>query len=382
MVLAVGLTACASSTPAPPPLDTNTDETSGLFRPDQIAAILAASGIEYVPISDMPVARQEVPALMSRPSKNTGPMDPFVEVKRRPDGRPHLESSRPGPEVEALFDAGTSACEARDFEAARTIYARAVELAPDYFKAYTYLGNSLYQLGDYRRAEVAFERALSINPIDYQALLFLGDTYYQLGDYGRSKSVLTRAFMINRDNPAVLERLQAALAKLSLRVRDVRLAPPVKIQRVAHRRVEMRFDKDQGLRWLALAACMACWAYEDECRGRSPVDEDPLRLQMHRECLINQAASIAVRRAHEEELGVSEGLLLDAIEDGYLEAIIFWEIIASHAPVVILLLPEAVQADILEYIERYVFQTTQVVELTPTRPAPSSVLAALADVPR
>ncbi len=360
----MALAACARATPPADPAPAGgiaPDEASGLYRPDQIIAILEASGIEYAIVSDFAVSRQEVPNLMSRPSKQTGPMDPFVEVKRRPDGRPHLESSRPTPELEALFEAGTAAFEARDYQAARALYVKAIELEPGYFKAYTYLGNSLYQLGDYRRAEVAFAKALSINPVDYQALLFLGDTYYQLGEYGRSKAMLTRAFMLNRENAAVLERLQAVLAKLALRVRDLRLQPPVKIQRVAHERVEIRFDKDRGLRWLALAACMACWAYEDECRARSPVDEDPLRLQMHRECLINQAASIAVRRAHEEELEVSESLLLDAIEDGYLEAIIFWEIIASHAPVVILLLPEAVQEDILEYIERYVFVSTQVV---------------------
>lgn len=355
--------ACASapSPPATPAAAIEPEEDSGLFRPDQIIAILEASGIEYAIVSDEPVSRKAVPDVMARPSKRTGPMDPFVEVKRRPDGRPHLESSKPTPELEAMFEAGSTAFEAHDYEAARTFYVKAIELEPDYFKSYTYLGNALYQLGDYRRAEEAFEKALSINPVDYQALLFLGDTYYQLGEYPRAKAMLTRAFMINRDNPAVLERLQAVLAKHALRIRDVRLEPPVKIRRVAHEKVEMRLDKDRGLRWLALAACMACWAYEDRCNARSPVDEDPLRLQMHRECLINQAASIAVRRAHDEELEVNESLLLDAIEDGYLEAIIFWEIIASHAPVVILLLPEAVQADILEYIERYVFVSTQVV---------------------
>ena len=201
-------------------------DESGLYRPDQIIQILEGSGIEYTIVSDAVVSSQELTDILVRPARRTGPMDPFFEIERRPDGRPHLKSHGPSPEVETLFDAAQLAFEANDYDAARRLYARAIEVEPDYFKAYTYLGNSLYLLGDYRRAELAFEKALSLNPVDYQALLFLGDTYYQLGEYARSKTVLTRAFMLNRRNPIVLERLQASLAKMRLRVREKRLSPP------------------------------------------------------------------------------------------------------------------------------------------------------------
>jgi hypothetical protein len=60
-----------------------------------------------------------------------------------------------------------------------------------------------------------------------------------------------------------------------------------------------------------------------------------------------------------EAIGPDEKVLLGAIEDGYLEAIIFWEIVAVRAPVVILLLPDTVKDQIVEYIDRYVFESTQ-----------------------
>jgi tetratricopeptide (TPR) repeat protein len=356
--------ACASPARNVEPAPASTSivaDSGGLLRPDQILSILEDSGIHYRIVSDGEVAHGELIDMLDPPVRHTGPVDPFFEVVRRDDGRPHLKSSRPSEDVEELFTHAREAFDARQFEIARDLYLEAAKIEPGYFKTYTYVGNALFWLGDYRRAEVAFEHALEINPVDYQALLFLGDTHYQLGDYVRSKEILTRAFMLNRTNPLVLERLQASLAKLDLRVRSGRLEPNVRIERVTRDRVDLHFDKESGMRWLALTACVACWAYEDQCRERAPEDEDPLRIRMYRECLINQAASIAVRKAKDQTVGADEEVLLDAIENGFLEAIIFWEVIAKHAPLVILLLPDEVQRDILRYIQQYVFVSTQVV---------------------
>lgn len=360
----VAVAACASRAPAPnaTPVDpVIASDGAELFRPDQILAILEQSGIHYRIVSDAEVDNSQLIDIVDPPVRHTGPVDPFFEVIRRPDGRPHLQSSRPSESVEPLFSHAREAFDSRQFDLALDLYLKAMEIEPGYFKTYTYAGNALFWLGDYRRAEVAFEHALEINPVDYQALLFLGDTYYQLGDYSRSKDTLTRAYMLNRTNPLVLERLQASLAKHKLRVRPGRLAPSVKIERVSRDRVDLHFDRDNGMRWLALTACVACWSYEGQCNQRAPEDEDPLRIRMYRECLINQAASIAVRKSKAQPIGADEEMLLDAIENGFLEAIIFWEVIAKHAPLVILLLPDEVKRDILRYIQRYVFVSTQVV---------------------
>jgi hypothetical protein len=186
--------------------------------------------------------------------------------------------------------------------------------------------------------------------------------------------------MLNRTNEAVRDRLRIVLAKLNLHIRGSRLDPKVRIEQVARTSVKIHFDSASGLRWLALATCMACWAYENACGDRSLERDDPLRLEMYRECLINQAASIAVRRDQgESDLMLDERSLLEAIEVGYLEAIIFWEVLAQTAPVVILLLPEQVQHQIEAYIQRYVFASSQIADAG--RPAPRA-LAALTEFPR
>lgn len=362
---------CATSS-APPPLPTTEaaapapaargdGKAPPLLRPDQVFAILEKSEITYDLVSSEELEAIDLAEVVALPLPPPRPVDPYLEIKRDPGGRLRMLSSRPPEAAAEIFEKAGDAFAAREYEVARALYAKAVEVAPEYFKSYTYLGNALFFLGDYTRAEQLFLRALSLNPLDYQALLFLGDTYYQLGDYGRSKAALTRAYMMNRTNPAVEQRLSATLAKLRLRVREERLMPAVRIEQTGPKEVALRFDRSQGLRWISLATCMACWSFEPECRQRAPEEQDPLRLGMYRECLIHQAAAIAVRKQQEMELPRDEEVLLDAIEGGFLEAIVFWEVIARVAPAVILLLPDEVQEEILRYIEKYVFVSTMVV---------------------
>lgn len=335
--------------------------SDGLFRPDKIFAILERSPRTYEIASAHDVERSELPEVMPALRGQARPIDPYLEVKLDEDDHVRLESSRPPPEIADVFERAGQAFAARDYHAAEALYAKAIKEEPTYFKSYTYIGNVYYFLRDLTRAEAAFTRAIELNPVDYQAHLFLGDTYFQMGEFVRAKESLTRAFMLNRTNEVVIERLRATLAKVDLRVRSHRLSPRIRIER-AGENVVLHFDKSGGLRWLALSACLACWTFESECGDRADEDVDPLRLSMYRECLINQAASIAVRAGKEdEEISNDEALLLGAIEDGYLEAIIFWEIVASRAPVVIMLLPEPVKGQIFEYIDRYVFESTRLI---------------------
>lgn len=351
----------ASGTGASASLDRD-PETGGLLRPDQIFRILEGSRIRYTVESTRPVAPAAVAEMVDQPVQRTRPVDVYVALEDDDsEGPRRVHSHRPPAEIAELFGVGGEAFSRGAYEAAARFYSKAVEARPDYFKSYTYLGRSLFYMDEYRGAERALARALELNPVDYQALLFLGDTYYQLGQFERAKTLLTRAYMLNRNSDTVQDRLQATLAKLKLQIRDGRLAPRVRVERTEERTVEMRFHPDGALRWRALAACMACWAYEDQCQARASRDEDPLRLSMYRECLINQAVSIAMRREQAEDVAPEESALLSAIEDGYLEAIIFWEVVAEVAPMVIFLLPEAVQEDILRYIEQYVFVSTRVV---------------------
>ena len=368
------LTACASGPPsasAPashglvtvPSLE---GDENALFRPDQIFAILDGSPIEYSIKSDASVIGRNMAQLVRGSLRRFLPVD--VYLWREPggiDAPARVLSRRPPADIARLFSQANDAAEEGDHEAAHRLYAEAIERQPNYFKTYTYLGNTLHVLGELRLAEAAFQRALDLNPIDYQALLFLGDTYMQLGDYEAAKTALTRAFMLNRTNEAVQDRLRVTLARLMLRVRSARLNPEVRIRKRGEGKVEIGVDRERGFRWLALAACMACWAYEDQCAQRSSEDDDPLRIAMYRECLAHQAVSIAARQEEDESsVPRDERELLQAIQDGFLGAIVFWEVLAQVAPRVIFVLPDRFHDEILQYIEKYVIVSTAVAQFS------------------
>ncbi len=337
------------------------DDRDALFRPDRIFAILEASSRHYEIASNDDLDPQQIPEVVPEQRGHAREIDPYLEVKLDAHERIKLVSSRPPPEIAEIFEHAVIAADARDFHTARDLYAKAIEVAPRYFKTYTNIGKTFFFLGQLDLAEAAFSQAIELNPVDYEAYLFLGDTYYVLSEYGRAKESLTRAYMLNRTDEDVEEKLRETLAKIDLRIRANRLSPRIRIERSGED-VVLKFDKVRGLRWLALSACLACWAYESECGERASQDADPLRLSMYRECLINQAASIAVRMGREgEQIGPDERVLLGAIEDGFLEAIIFWEIVAARAPVVILLLPDSVKDQILQYIDRYVYESTSLI---------------------
>lgn len=336
------------------------DGPGGLLRPDQIFEILETSPITYAIETDAEVGSKGLAEVTDQPIPRSRPIDAYVHVMGG-DGPRRVVSERPPAEIAELFGRAGEAFTKGDLEAARALYGEAIEVAPDYFKTYTFYGNTLHLLGHHVEAEANFLKALELNPNDYQAFLFLGDAYYAMGQYHRAKAVLLRAFMLNKSSEAVQDRLQTTLAKLDLRLRTERLHPDFELERTSDDRVDMRFQAEDSMRWLALAACMACWAYEDQCAGRSTPEDDPLRLSMYRECLINHAAALAVRRDNDSALAPDEAPLLKAIEEGYLEAIIFWEVLGDVAPLVIYLLPDEVQEDIVRYIERFVIVSTRLV---------------------
>ena len=186
--------------------------SDGLFRPDRIFSILEASPRRYEIASAGEVDRRELPELVPTPTGHARPIDPYLIVEHDLEGRVKLETARPPPSIGDVFEQAGRAFAAHDYGAAQELYAQAIEIEPNYFKSYTYIGNVYYFLADLEAAEAAFQRALQLNPNDYQAHLFLGDTYFEMGEFARAKDALLRAFMLNRSNDVVRERLRGRAA--------------------------------------------------------------------------------------------------------------------------------------------------------------------------
>lgn len=350
-------------------------EREGPLRPDEILVILERSDIMYDLDSEDDIQATDITAVVQDSSLPSRPVNPFYEVIRDEMGQRRLKTSLPPDHVATLFQEADLAFAAKEFRAAEALYTQAVKEAPDYFKGHTFLGNTYFFLGRYDRAEQSFLRALELNPLDYQAYMFLGQTYIDMGQPGLAKRALIRAYMLNRSNPIVHRGLMMALGPLQQRVRHDRLSPRFRIVRAADDKVSLQLDRQRGLRWLALATCLACWTYEDQCNRRGPPAEDPLRLSMYRECLINQAASIAIRNDQKRDVGPDERVFLAAVEAGFLDAIVIWEVVAQRLPAVVLLLPDKMRDSILEYIDRFVIVSSQLVETEDAPYTPADAIA-------
>lgn len=351
----MGLGCATHVAPAPPIREVGSGpQPTGLLHPRQISDILDASPIAYAIVEHPGVEPQWLAAVLEVPALDPDPVDPFYVVERDGDGAPRLTHAPPPAEIRESFDQAVDAFESERFEDAAELFEGVVEAAPGYFKGHTNLGRAAQLAGDLSLARASLSHALELNPHDYQAYLFLADVLVELDELEGAKRALVSAYALNRTNPAVGVRLERVLPLLDLRLRPPALSPALQIRRSGEDRVEVAVAPGEGDRWGALGMCLACWAFERRCSQRASRDTDPLALTMYRECLLNHvAASDHAQRLYE------------AIADGYMEAIVFWEIIAVRVPAVVFLLPEPLRDDIEAYISEYAFASTRVVQRSP-----------------
>jgi len=328
----------------------------GWLGPDEIWSVLEESPSEYAIVES---GRVESSPLHDVAGPGTDPrrLDPFLVVERDDSGAPRLESRVPPAAIAELFEEGAVAFSEGDWGEALTRFEACTERAPEYFKSHTYLGRAWLFLDEPERARAAFRRALELNPLDYQAHMFLADAWVEERRWREAKAALTRAWTLNPNSEAIEGRLRHVLHQLDLRIRRERLDPDVAIRK-EDATVRIELGGSRAARWLPLAACLACWRYEPTCAERAPGNDDPLRLAMFRECLLNQVATVAARRERGDRVGTDELGLLEAVHAGYLEAVVLWEVVARRTPVMMLLVPDPLRGEVENYVNRFVFVST------------------------
>lgn len=359
--MVLGLSACASApapSPAPPPGEPKPPPETpppAFFGPAEIFKVLEASQVLYEVGTDDSVSATPVGEIME-PKEGEKTVSSYLELRDEDgSGQRRLSVSEPPPEVAELHERAFLAFRGHAFQEARDLYLAAAELRPDYFKTFTYLGNTFFVLGDLDRAATALRQAVALNPLDYQAHLFLGDTYFQQGRLEEAKHHLTWAYVLNRNNRIVQRRLDVTLQELRLRRMPGWLDVAVTIEETDENKVALRFGSEEDLRWFPLANCMACWTYENECRERDEAPDLPVRISMYRECLLNQSISISMRLEEGQSVPTDERRLHQAINAGFLDALIYWEIAAKRLPIIVFLLDDEDRERIHRYIQMFVF---------------------------
>ena len=113
------------------------------------------------------------------------------------------------PAVERVMDAGEAAFARRDFAAARTAYAKALELEPTNYSAALFTANTYDRENDFARASQWYERTMRLDPDIETAFRYYADMLARQGKMAGARSMLIRAAVAEPYNKIVWREIRA-----------------------------------------------------------------------------------------------------------------------------------------------------------------------------
>jgi tetratricopeptide (TPR) repeat protein len=284
-------------------------------------------------------------------------ISPYNRIKYESSGKYSIILEEPKGRIREIFNQAGDELQKQNFQEVQKLYEEALAIDTNYFKSWTNLGDTYYLLGDFVKAEKMLKKAIEMNDIGYQEYFFLADVYDQMGKSGESIDAISHAFMLNKNNSNLLRALNRLLLKNGLRLREDRLEFPFQIRKTGISECEIQCRKGDGLNWMAMANCMACWEMEPDFHSRlQSADVWSEKVNMYKECLFNQGVMMDNRKKKGDTLTQQEELLRGALFDKYINAIVYWEILGGEIPQAVLLLPKDERERIVEYIKKYVYE--------------------------
>jgi tetratricopeptide (TPR) repeat protein len=113
------------------------------------------------------------------------------------------------PAVDLVMNAGEAAFARRDFDAALTAYAKALELQPTNYSAALFTANAYDRKSDFARAGEWYERTMRLDPDIETAFRYYADMLAKQGDMAKARSMLIRAAVAEPYNKIVWREIRA-----------------------------------------------------------------------------------------------------------------------------------------------------------------------------
>jgi tetratricopeptide (TPR) repeat protein len=277
----------------------------------------------------------------------------YPRVKRK--GTAITLESWPRPKaVEVTMEKAELAFQHKDYGEAATWYRKTLSIAPDFYIARAYLGDTHLFGGKGPKAAIAeYDQAIAANPDDYRLYFFRANAYRQLDDLQSSLSDLRRSLVLKPRNAVLLGALQKARGAMG------RAEPEVFVPRGFVRRegdaISVYADIDRP-EWLAWASCKAMWMTDEAHRkdmlgtteyGWSTIEE--------LECLGSLMGIYESRKASGEgPTDMRLERLRDIISDGLAPAFVVYELGSRVDPQIVLRLDDKFRGMMAQYVEKYV----------------------------
>lgn len=113
------------------------------------------------------------------------------------------------PTVERAMNAGEAAFARRDFDAALTAYAKALELEPTNYSAALFTANTYDRMNDFARASQWYERTMRLDQDIETAFRYYADMLARQGDMAKARSMLIHAVVAEPYNKIVWREIRA-----------------------------------------------------------------------------------------------------------------------------------------------------------------------------
>lgn len=284
------------------------------------------------------------------------PLVPPIEYPRvrRKNGQIVVESWPRPPAASVPMQRGEQAFQQKDYAQAATWYRKTLEIAPDFYIAHAYLGDThLFGAADPRAALAEYELAIAANPDDYRLYFFRANARRRLGQPMAMLDDLRRSLVLKPRNPILIGALEKARGLMGRAEPDVFV--PHGFVRKEGGAVVIYADTARP-EWLAWGRCKALWLIDEGHRkallgsaahGWSTVEE--------LECLAALISTYEVRKAR----GVGPGddrldTLRAIIADDLAPAFVVYELGSRVDPQIVLRLDPDFRQMMSRYVEKYV----------------------------
>lgn len=256
--------------------------------------------------------------------------------------------------VEGPMTKAEDAFQKQKYEEAAIWYRRTLALAPDYYIAHAYLGDThLFGREGAREAIAEYDQAIAANPDDYRLYFFRATAHRHLFENEAMLADLRRSLVLKPRNAILIGALQRARGTMG------RAEPEVFVPRAFVRKegdgVSIYADTERP-EWLAWAACKALWMVDEQHRqemlgstrhGWSTLEE--------LECLGSLMTVYETRKAKGQ--GPSDDrleVLHNIIIDGLAPAFVIYELGSRVDPQIVLRLDDSFRLMMARYVEKYV----------------------------
>ncbi|MFP2908542.1 tetratricopeptide repeat protein [Pyxidicoccus sp. 3LFB2] len=265
---------------------------------------------------------------------------------------------RPWPDhagARQLLDEAEPHFQAKRYAEAAKLYARATEVCPDCYMAWSFRGDAAYFAGDAATGLEHYRKASSINPDDHRSWFFMGNALAKLGRFDEALDAWTWCLVLSPRYP-VIRQFFRNNSQLGLVVREDLIVPRGYAERVGEE-ISIQFDPDHDPAWFAFANCKALWLGEPSHRQEmTGTTEEQFSSVEELECL----GSALVVHEHLKAQGKDEASdptldrLYAVAQDGMLLEAVLFEVGSRIHPQFVLTVEDATRQRLKAYVRKHV----------------------------